>query len=81
MLAHINGLTLAGLIVVPLLVILGFAIYSNRGIRRRYRVTRVTGEGNVRGVSRHYTNAGATRKCAEYAAYNASNDLYRVEGA
>ena len=75
MFAHFNGLTLAALIIVPGLVALGFAVYANHGITRRYTVRR-----GDRIVSRHWTFASATRAMVNYAAHSDGSGAYSIMG-
>lgn len=73
MFAHFNGLTLAALIIVPALVILGFGIYANHGIKRRYTVRR-----GSHIVSRHWTESGAKAQLAELEIH--ASDTYTIKG-
>lgn len=73
MFGHFNGLTLAALIIVPLVVMAGFGIYANHGITRRYTVRR-----GARIVSRHWTRQSAEAQLAELELH--SEDTYQIKG-
>lgn len=75
MFAHFDGHTLAALIIVPSIVVLGFAAYANRGITPRYTVRR-----GYHVVSRHWTEAKAHEALNEYALHNESPDVFTIQG-
>lgn len=83
MLSHFDGSTLLLVLIAVGLVCLGFAIYANRGLAKRYTVRRITGTPDkpiARVVSRHYTEAQAVRARDDYNQHSMTKGLYTIHG-